>query len=132
MDSAKLRFAAAAGAILFGVAGLAALSIALVLLLSTVLGSLAATATVGAMYAALAFACLYVFLMPHKPASDEIDDLESATAAALADLPFEAVKSIVQKRPLASMTLALAAGYSMMKDPDGAMKGAQRIVLGLI
>lgn len=132
MDVAKLRFAAAAGAILFGVAGLAALSAALVLLLSTVLGPLAATATVGAIYVALAFACLYVFLMPHKPATDEIEDLEAATAEALGDLPFEAVKSIVQKRPLASMTLALAAGYSIMRDPEGAMKGAQRVVLGLI
>ena len=53
-------------------------------------------------------------------------------AALLADLPFDAMKSIIEKRPLTVAALALIAGYSLVRDPAGAARHAQRFMLGLL
>lgn len=132
MEKAKLRLLAAAGGALFGFAGAMSMAYALVVVLTPVLGLAWATVSVGAIFIALACICLYFFLLPYKPAEVEADQAESFAAEALADLPFDTVEHIVRKHPLSAVTLALAAGYVVAKDPQNATRGVQRVLTGLL
>ena len=85
-----------------------------------------------ALFLSAACICLFLFLQPNRSSADELDDIEDATADALADLPFDALKSIVEKRPLTVAALALLAGYSVVKDPAAVARHAQRFMVGLI
>jgi hypothetical protein len=132
MDTTKLRLFAAVAGIVFGLGGVFALAVALTLALATVMGLVGACFTVAALLLSAACACLYMFLQPARSSADELDDIEDATADALADLPFDALKSIVEKRPLTVTALALLAGYSVAKDPAGVARQAQRFMVGLL
>lgn len=132
MDATKVRLAAGAGAVFFGAAGMIALSIAGIIALAAVIGIVWASVTAAVIYTAAACACLYVFLRPQRATGEEVSDLESTTADALADLPFDTVKSMVQKRPLTSIGLALVAGYAVSRDPETTARHAQRLLLGLL
>lgn len=132
MDTTKLRVAAGAGAIFFGIAGVISLTVAGVIALATVIGVVWSSVTAAVVFIAAACICLYIFLEPEKATSEEVDEIEDATADALADLPFDTVKAIIQKRPLTSVGLALVAGYAASRDPESTARHAQRLILGLI
>ncbi|MBU2082971.1 MAG: hypothetical protein KKB75_03955 [Alphaproteobacteria bacterium] len=132
MDTTKLRLFAAVAGIVFGLGGVFALAVALTLALAIYLGTVGATFTVAALFLSAACICLFLFLQPNRSSADELDDIEDATADALADLPFDALKSIVEKRPLTVAALALVAGYSVVKDPAAVARHAQRFMVGLI
>lgn len=123
---------AAVGGVLFGFAGTLSMSYAVIVILTPVLGLAWAAVTVGAILAALAMACLYFFLLPHKPAEVEASQAGALTAETLADLPFDTVNEIVRKHPLSALTVALAAGYVVAKDPDNASRSVSRVLTGLL
>jgi len=117
MDATKLRlFAAVAG----------------ILALASVIGLTAACFTVAAILVAIAALMLYIFLLPYRKSSEEIDDLEESTANALADLPFDTLKSLVQKYPVSVSAGAMLLGYTLVRDPKTATRHAQRLLLGLL
>jgi len=132
MDATKLRLFAAVAGIVCGFGGMFALSVAGVLALSSVIGLTAACFTVAAILVSIAALMLYIFLLPYRKSSEEIDDLEETTANALADLPFDTLKSLVQKYPVSVSAGALLLGYTLVRDPKTATRHAQRLLLGLL
>lgn len=132
MDVAKLRIAASAGVAIFGFIGAAALAVAGTLALSASMGLMWASFTVAAIMLLLSGICAVIFLKPGKSTEEELDQFEHATADMLADLPFETIASLVEKRPLAAASMALAAGYFIVRNPEEAMKGLQKLADELI
>ncbi|WP_373004858.1 hypothetical protein [Hyphomonas sp.] len=132
MDTTKLRLFAAVAGIVFGLGGVFALAVASTLALASMMGIVGASFTVAALLLSAACACLYLFLQPQRSSSEEVDNIEDAAADALADLPFDAIKSIIEKRPLTVAALAMVAGYSLVRDPAGVARHAQRFMLGLL
>ncbi len=132
MDTTKLRLFAAVAGIISGFGGMFALSVAGVLALASVIGLTAACFAVAAILIAIAATMLYIFLLPYRKSSEEIDDLEETTASALADLPFDTLKSLVQKYPVSVSAGAMLLGYTLVRDPRTATRHAQRLLLGLL
>ena len=133
MDPAKRRLFAGIGGALFGFTGIVALLISFSLYLTPLLGAPSAAALSGLIFLTVGAILMFVFLKPMKSAQAELDQFEDATADALADLPFDTLISMIEKRPLAMTGLAAALGYSLANDRDQiGGKALQRVVLGLI
>ncbi|MEE2878430.1 MAG: hypothetical protein VX593_05440 [Pseudomonadota bacterium] len=132
MDTTKLRLIAGAGATFFGFAGITVFTVAAVVALEPVIGLLWATVAVASTLMAIALICVVIFLRPGEPTHEELEDFENATADFLADLPFDTVASLVERRPMAAATMALAAGYLVVSHPDQTAKGLQKLVDELI
>lgn len=115
-----------------GFAGILFVSGSLAVFLASVLGWGFAILFVGVLL--MTGACLGIayFAEPFQDLEEEIDELEAATADALADLPFDTMKSIVDKRPLTAVSVAALIGYSAANDPSNAAKNAQRMMFGLL
>ncbi|KCZ52245.1 hypothetical protein [Hyphomonas pacifica] len=132
MDATKGRLLAAAIGILCGFCGILALMTAGVLALSKVIGMTAACFLVSSILMLISVIMMYLFLKPYRPSSEEIDDLEDSTADALADLPFDTLKKLVEKYPVSVTAGALILGYTLVRDPKTATRHAQRLLLGLL
>ncbi len=132
MDKAKARVAAAACALFFGLAGVVALAFALTILLAESIGLAPAVSLVAVIFLGLSGASFIIFLIPGKPIEKEIDQLEDAGASALADLPVDALKTFVQRRPATSIALALFVGYTLVRDPETARKHIERALISAI
>ena len=132
MEPAKLRvfFGIAGG--LMALVGFSALAVALVIALSATIGWAWATVTAAALYLAAACGFMFLCLKPQKSAQAEIGQLEDATAEALADLPFDTVESIVDKRPITVAIVAAIAGYSLFRDPSNVVKTGQRLLTAML
>jgi len=128
MDVAKLRIIAGAGAVFFGFAGVTTLTIACVIALIPVIGLLWSTVAVASILLFIACICIVVFLKPGKSTEEELDQFEHATADMLAELPFDTIAALVEKRPLAAATIAAAAGYFIVSNPEQASKGLQKLI----
>ena len=109
-----------------------ALSAATALALSSAMGLTAALFTVTVILIAITAVMLYLFLQPQHTLSEEIEGLEESTANALADLPFDTLKSLVEKHPLTITAGAMVLGYTLIRDPQAASRHAQRLLLGLL
>lgn len=131
MDSAPLRILGGVAGIMFAFAGIMLLALAATLALAGPFGLPIASLIVGALLMLTAGAAVYFTLKPLASSMLEVDQIEEATADALADLPFDTIKSLVEKRPIAAISIAALAGYSMTKDPQNATKNAERLVMGL-
>ncbi|WP_233356253.1 hypothetical protein [Henriciella aquimarina] len=127
-----MRLLAGAGAAFFGLAGTTALTVAGVIALVPVIGLLWATVTAGCVLLAIGLTCVFIFLKPGKPTEVELDQFEHATADMLADLPFDAIASLAERRPIAAASMALAAGYMVVSHPDQVGKSLQKLVDELI
>ena len=128
MDAAKLRLIAGAGAVFFGLAGTTALTVAGVIALIPLIGILWATLTAGSLLLTVALICIFLFLKPGKSTEEELDQFEHATADMLAELPFDTISALIERRPVAAATMALAAGYFVVNNPDQAAKGLQKLM----
>lgn len=128
MDVAKLRIIAGAGAVFFGFAGVTTLTIACVIALIPVIGLLWSTVAVASVLLFVACICVLVFLKPGKSTEEELDQFEHATADMLAELPFDTIAALVEKRPIAAATIAMAAGYFIVANPEQASKGLQKLI----
>ncbi|WP_018146845.1 hypothetical protein [Henriciella marina] len=128
MDVAKLRIIAGAGAVFFGFAGVTTLTIATVIALIPLIGLLWATVSVASLFLFIACICTLVFLKPGKSTEEELDQFEHATADMLAELPFDTIAALVEKRPIAAASIALAAGYLVVSNPEQASKGLQKLI----
>ena len=116
MDETKLRiFAAAVGAVL-ALGGVLALFVAITISLAQVMGLAAAAFTVAGVGLLLAAVCLFFCLQPFRSMEQEVDEVEEATADALADLPLDTLRSFVERKPLTT-TACTARGnnYSRAK-----------------
>lgn len=132
MDKAKLRLLAGVSGGVFGFAGILALSAGVTLLLSQWMPMWVAGFSTGGVLFVIAAVCLVFFLDLFKSSEEELDQFEDATADMLADLPFDTIKAIVEKRPLTAIGVAALAGYAATSDPDRAVKNAERFVMGLL
>lgn len=132
MDVAKLRIIAGAGAVFFGFAGVTTLTVAAVIALIPLIGLLWATVSVASLFLFIACICTLVFLKPGKSTEEELDQFEHATADMLAELPFDTIAALVEKRPIAAASIALAAGYLVVSNPEQAGKGLQKLIDQLI
>lgn len=133
MDPAKIRLFAGVGGALFGFTGIVALMVALGLYLQPIIGGALAAVTSGAIFLVVGALLMAICLKPMKPAQKELDQFEDATADILADLPFDTIISMVEKRPLAMTGLAAAIGYQLAsKDNDVGSKTLQKVMFGLI
>lgn len=128
MDVAKLRIIAGAGAVFFGFAGVTTLTIACVIALIPLIGLLWSTVAVASVLLFVACICILVFLKPGKSTEEELDQFENATADMLAELPFDTISALVEKRPIAAATIAMAAGYFIVANPEQASKGLQKLI----
>lgn len=132
MDTAKLRLVAGAVAAIFGIVGVSALCLAATLALEPVVGQVEALLVVGGGLFLIAAACLFILTRPDTATEEEVEKIGSLTADALADLPFDAVKSLIEKRPMACLAIAATTGYTMSKNPEEATRNLRRAVTGLI
>lgn len=132
LDAAKLRIIVGLGGALIGFVGLCCLFAAITIALAYWLGWIEATLIVGVALLAISVACIYYCIRPQKSAVSEIENIETATAEALADLPYDAVQSMIRKRPFAAVAIAMIAGYVGVKDPDEIVKNMQRLVFAII
>ena len=132
MDSAKLRLFAGAAAALFGVTGAIALSAALAITLTPVLGAAWAVVVSALLMLAAGFGCLYFAIAPEEPLEDDISAVERQAASALADLPFDTLKAFIEKNPMGAVSLALGAGFAIGRDPASAARNIQRIAAQLL
>lgn len=132
IDSAKLRFLAGAGAALFGFVGVCALGVAAALALAPYVGVAEAAALVGGLLSLLAVICLILLARPSTSAEEEMAKIETLTAEALADLPFDTLKALIEKRPMASLAIAATTGYTLSRDPEAAAQNLRRAVSGLL
>lgn len=131
MDKVTLRIVGGIIGALFALASVLLLSAAATLALAPVIGYMYAALTVGIILLLLSGAGIYFTMMPLVETVTDVEEIEEATADVLADLPFETVNSIVEKRPLTSVGIAAIAGYSITKDPHNATKNAERLLMGL-
>lgn len=128
MDNTKGRLFAGGAAVLFGLAGVACLGIAVVVGLAAVMGLGAASVVAGCVFLAIGACCAAVFLIPAKAMKEEVSDIEETAAGALADLPFDTLRALIEKRPL---TTALGAGfvaYMIIREPRETVRTAQRLL----
>lgn len=132
MDVAKLRIVACVGAAFFGFIGTSALCVAGTLALAPVIGMTWSVFTLACTMLFLGCICAIIFLKPGKSTEEELDQFENATADMLAELPFDTIASIVEKRPIAAASMALAAGYFIVSNPEQAAKGLQKLADELI
>lgn len=132
MDTTKLRLAAGAGAAIFGVVGLSILSIAIALALQPQLGLVVSLGVVGGALFLIAVTMMFILARPDQSTEEEMEKVEELAAETLADLPFDTVKAIIEKRPMASLAIAATTGYAMSKDPERAIRNLRRVVTGLL
>ena len=132
MDKAKLRILAGASGAVFGFAGILALSAAMAILLANWMPLALAGFLVGGSLFLVATFCIFFFLDIFKSSEEELDQLEDATADALADLPFDTIAAIVEKRPLMALGVAAFAGYAATRDPDNAIKNTEKMFLNFL
>ncbi|KCZ89552.1 hypothetical protein [Hyphomonas jannaschiana] len=132
MDQTKLRLFAATVGVLLGLGGVLALFVASTIALAEVMGLAAAAFTVAGVGLLLAAACLLFCLQPFRSMEDEVDEVEDATADALADLPIDALRSFVERRPLTTTALAMVLGYSVVRDPQTAQRHAERFFMSML
>lgn len=132
MDATKLRLFAAIVGVLFGLGGTLALFVASTLALAEVIGMTAATFVVAAVALTLAAICLFIFLQPFRSVEAEVDEMEEATAEALADLPFDTVRNLIQQRPITATAIALALGYSLIRNPQAAQRQVERFFFSML
>ena len=132
MDTTKLRLLAAATGLLLGFGAILTLFVAATLGLAPVLGLAWSAFVVASVGLVLAGLCLFFFLQPYRSMEEEVDEVEEATADALADLPFDALRSIVERRPLTSTAIALVLGYTLVRNPQAAQRQAERFIMSML
>lgn len=132
LDAAKLRIIVGLGGALIGFVGLCCLVASITIAIAYWLGLMWATLIVGGSLLLVAAGCIYYCMRPRESAVSEIESIETATAEALADLPYDAVQSMIRKRPFAAVAIAMIAGYVGVKDPDEIVKNMQRLIFAIV
>ena len=132
IDETKLRLFAAAVGVLFGLGGVLALFVGITIALAEVMGLAAAALTVAGIGLLLAAICLFFCLQPFRSMEEEVGEVEDVTADALADLPIDALRSFVERRPLTTTALAMVAGYSVIRHPQTAQRHAERFLMSML
>jgi len=126
--SVKIRALLATGGLLIGLAGLAALTWAVILALAPYLGMAGASGLVGALFTAGAGSALWLALRPSTPLEDELAGLKEMaedtltkvkddTLDSLSGLPLAAATRMVDERPIAALLGIAAAAYTVTRNP---------------
>lgn len=137
MDSAKIRVLAGVGGVLLGFAAIASIVLALGIALSSVVGAAWAALICALVLGALACAGVYLFVQPEQTHETALAHSfptsgQDAIQDALVDMPMQALVDIVDKRPLASVAVSVAAGFLVMEQPEAVRKQLRRALSGLI
>lgn len=137
MDSAKIRVLAGVGGVLLGFAAIGAIVLALGIALAGVFGAAWAAVICALVLGALACGGIYVFVQPEHThetalADPAAEERHETVQDALVDIPMQALVDIIDKRPLASVAVSLAAGFLIMEQPEAVRKQMQRLVAGLL
>lgn len=129
MAKAKLRLAAGVAGIVFGLIGMAVFATALSLLLAKATGLVWATLIVSVGFMTTAFLLVWVLLLPRKSIADERRQLTKAAAASAAELPVEAAKNMIEKRPIAAVLICASLGLAVANNPRSLPKTLERVLL---
>lgn len=121
-DAIKSRLIAGIAGFLLGLGGLFTLIVALVLGLAELIGLTAAAFATAALLLLVAGACLYMLVRPDRTFAAEADELKTAAAGALAEMPFETIKKLADDRPLTLVTIAMVMGYAVTRGPGPALR----------
>lgn len=132
MDEAKLRLLAGAGAAIFGLVGVGCLAVAAVYALEPVFGDLGAVVIAGLALSLIAVGLALLMSRPDTSSVEDVAEIEALTAEALADLPFDTVRAMIDKRPIASLAIAATTGYALSRDPQAAAEHVKRAVTTLM
>lgn len=132
MDVTKLRLLAAAAGLLLGLGAVMALFVAMTLALATVMDLVWAVFTVAGIGLLLSALCLFFFLQPFRSIEEEVEEVEEVTAEALADLPFDTIRTIIQRRPLTTTAVAMVLGYTLVKNPKAAQRQVERFIMSML
>jgi len=128
MDAPKLRIMAGIAGVLFALAGVVGIGVASILALSALIGPIWGALVFGVLALGIAGGSLYVFILPNRSTERELDDLEDATAKAIVDLPFATLRAVLERQPLLAVAIAGLAGYSLTREPEEAVRHAQRLL----
>ncbi len=123
---------AAAAGLLLGLGGVATLVVALTMALAQIIGPVAACFAIATLMLSGMLASLVFCLQPYRTVRKEMENMEESTAEALADLPFDTLRALVERRPLTVTAIAMFMGYTAMRDPHAAQRHAERFLMDLI
>lgn len=137
MDSAKIRVLAGVGGVLLGFAAIVSIVLAVGIALAGIIGMAWAAVICSLILGALACGAVYLFVQPEHThatalATSDQDKRNDNVQDALLDIPTQALIDIVDKRPLASVAVSLAAGFLIMEQPEAVRKQMQRLLAGLL
>lgn len=132
MDRAKMRLIVGGAAALFGVAGAVTLAAALAIALTPSLGPVWSVVVSAALMLGAGAGCIIYALQPDDPIEADIAAAEESAAAALSELPFDTLKALVDKHPVAALSVAMMAGYALRRDPGATVDGLRRVATSLL
>lgn len=127
----KIRIALGVCGAILAPAGIALLIAVATILLERQIGIVLALTIMGGGLLVVAGICFYIFLMPGRSISSEMEHLEELGAETLAELPEDVLKSFVAKYPLYTVAASALAGYTVMKDPKSAGSHLSNAVVNL-
>lgn len=122
MGVAKTRILAGVAGVLLGLGGLFTLSLALVLGLAQLIGLVGAAFAAAAILLGGAGTCLYLMIRPDRSLKAETDEMKTAAADALAELPFKTLQSMTEARPMTLVAFAVIVGYALVRGPGPALR----------
>ena len=127
----KTRIALGACGALLAPGGIGLLIAVATVLLQREYGIVFALTIVGVALLVISGVCFYLFIMPGRSITSEIEHLEEIGAESLAELPEDVLKSFVAKYPLYTVAASALAGYTVMKDPKTAGSHLSNAVVNL-
>lgn len=130
IDRAKGVAIAAGAASLLALAGTFMLAASLAATLAVWVPLPAALAITAVAFLAVAAIAMWAGVQPERAKSDEPDEVEQVSEAALAlvDLPVEAAKRIISERPIAAVVVVSGFGLLLARRPQIALKVVDKIL----
>jgi ABC-type uncharacterized transport system permease subunit len=132
MKAVQTRLIAGVAGVLMGLGGLVLACNGIRLALIDALGPVWGTLAAGGLFLAIAAASFWYVFLPNRAVKQEVSEATSAAAGAVAGLPLDALATLVRSKPLIAVLAAIMIGYGLVRDPRGALRQAQSLVLGLI
>ncbi len=142
-DATKRQASIIAGGAILGLAGFGCFVAAAVIALREYVSTPVAALIVGSVLLVAAGAFFVVATRQKRTIADDFGDAKQQILTAISDVkdatidkvthaPYNALNDIVDKRPITSMAVAIAAGFAVAKDPSMLTSGVNRLINRLI
>ncbi len=132
MSAITFRVFAAIAGVLLGLGAFVLACQALTVALTDWLGTAGGLMAAAGILLALAVIAFWIVSRPSAEVAAETEEAKSAAVDMLADLPGDAIMSLIRKHPVTVVLAALMLGYTLIRDPGRAMRQFQTVVLGLL